>query len=267
MHRSRLMLSILLLPAVALAQHPPGTNPTSSTGPSASSPAHTSPSASASSTTSSPVPSHPASSGSTTAHSNHDNATTSSPKRTETWSPSRDAKPGKDEMAKSERKTKNDERKFDEPKIARAPCKKEPCTTPAPPSCAQGQTTDKNGKCVAAPAARNATNTATNAAATRACPPGSQPFGVACETQCPAGQTWTGNACADCLPFESRGSLIRTEAFGVKSQMEEECRKNPNGQRCLELTAEHDSVVQRYRMLLNEAPSACRVAMPDPLTL
>ena len=140
-------------------------------------------------------------------------------------------------------------------------CKREPCTQPPPTHPVGGNAQPAPPRAAAAPAQR--------------CPPGQTPQGGACVTaivgQCQPGQVWNGIVCDQpgdkCTTFRSRAETIRTEAFGVSSQMKTACMKNPNGKACTELTQEHDMIVLRYRSLLNEAPAACRATLPDPLTL
>jgi len=49
--------------------------------------------------------------------------------------------------------------------------------------------------------------------------------------------------------------------------MEAACSNDPYGQDCMGLTQGHDGAVQRYEMLMNEAPVSCRTMLPDPLSL
>jgi len=78
-----------------------------------------------------------------------------------------------------------------------------------------------------------------------------------------------GTACdqTECATFQSRGDLIAAEARSVKAQMLNPCALDPLGQECKDLTERHDEILLRYRMLLNEAPSACRITLPDPLAI
>jgi len=140
-------------------------------------------------------------------------------------------------------------------------CKREPCTQPPPTDPVGGNAQPARPWAAAAPA--------------QPCPRGQTPQGSGCVPaivgQCQPGQVWNGMACDQpgdkCTTFRSRAETIRTEAFGVSSQMKTACMKNPNGKACTELTQEHDMIVLRYRSLLNEAPAACRATLPDPLTL
>jgi hypothetical protein len=89
-------------------------------------------------------------------------------------------------------------------------------------------------------------------------------------TQCAAGQQWNGVSCdqtTQCASFFSRAQLIAAEARSVRDQMDHECAQSPSSKACQDLTQQHDEVLMRYRMLLNEAPAACRAEMPDPLSL
>jgi len=89
--------------------------------------------------------------------------------------------------------------------------------------------------------------------------------------QCQPGEMWNGAMCqtdmAQCATFSSRGELLTTEARGIRPEMEAACRKDPFGQECRELQQRHEGAVLRYRMLLNEAPAACRTTLADPISL
>ena len=61
--------------------------------------------------------------------------------------------------------------------------------------------------------------------------------------------------------------MLAAEARSASAQMLTPCMKNPTGKKCRNLTQSHDEILMRYRMLLNEAPTACRATMPDPLSL
>lgn len=78
-------------------------------------------------------------------------------------------------------------------------------------------------------------------------------------------------ACASngqgCATYDSRAAAISSELRGIRSEMDRACLQDPNGQRCRELTLQHDGALLRYRGLLNEAPTSCRGMMPDPLSL
>jgi len=121
-------------------------------------------------------------------------------------------------------------------------CKRGPC-----PVCPPGQSAGKNGRC--------ATNTV-------------QP--IIASTQCQPGETWNGGGCVrteQCAIFRSRADLLTAEARGINADMQAACSQNPFGQECMRLTQSHDGAVQRYRMLLNEAPAMCRTLLPDPMSL
>jgi hypothetical protein len=127
-----------------------------------------------------------------------------------------------------------------EPEL-RVICKREPCAV-----CPPGQP-GKNGAC------------ATNAM---------QP-NIA-STRCLPNESWNGAGCvntAQCATFRSRADLLTAEARGNQADMAAACSTDPNGQECSRLSQSHDGAVQRYRMLLNEAPVNCRTLLPDPLSL
>lgn len=61
--------------------------------------------------------------------------------------------------------------------------------------------------------------------------------------------------------------MLAVEARSILRDMEAACAKNPYGQECIRQKQSHEGAVQRYRMLLNEAPLRCRTALPDPISL
>jgi hypothetical protein len=61
--------------------------------------------------------------------------------------------------------------------------------------------------------------------------------------------------------------VLANELRGIKSDQESACSQDPGGQQCSELTTQHDGALSRYRVLLNESPSTCRVMLPDPASL
>lgn len=132
-------------------------------------------------------------------------------------------------------------------------CKHEPCAT-----CPPGQSPASNGKCFAA---RSATNSLQCLQDGLTCTP---------VHRCRPGEYWNGFACensAECANFENRAALLANEARGIKGQIQTACAQNPLAQSCLDLTQRHEETVLLYRSLLNEAPAACRILLPDPLTL
>jgi len=263
------ILGFLLLPVVVLAQRP--SSPDASAKPSSSPPP---PAPAPSPTPPRTEPSHapPPSSSSSPAHNNP--ASSSSPSHTNSdWNrsapPTHEPKPPKTEARTSARNDHDSsiasarEQKTVARDLAPHPCKRPPCTT-----CPSGQSLAKDGKCVGAPKAQPAPEAASK------CLPGQTWNGAACvsttqSTQCPPDQLWNGTACdpTECATFHSRAELIAAEARSVKAQMLTPCAQNSSGQLCQDLTQRHDEIILRYRMLLNEAPSACRTTLPDPLSL
>jgi hypothetical protein len=61
--------------------------------------------------------------------------------------------------------------------------------------------------------------------------------------------------------------MLAHEVRAARMDMDAACSKNRSGQQCRDLTQSYDLALQRYRMLLNEAPIACRSMLPDPLSL
>src|SRR5712692_436170 len=136
------------------------------------------------------------------------------------------------------------------------PCRKEPCAV-----CPPGASRNGKGACVAPVVAINQ------------CQPGQTWNGGACiaNATCQPGTFWNGVSCtvnaSECVSYDSRAALLANELRGIRDEMERACTQNPMGQRCRELTLQHDGALLRYRMLLNEAPVRCRVTLPDPLSL
>jgi hypothetical protein len=134
------------------------------------------------------------------------------------------------------------------------PCRKEPC------ACPPGESRNGKGVCAAA-------------VVSNLCEPGQYWNGGACAgtLACQPGNFWNGTTCVQeadrCGTYDSRGAMLTNELRGIRSEMDRVCLQDPNGQRCRELTLQHDGELLRYRMLLNEAPVSCRVMMPDPLSL
>jgi hypothetical protein len=141
--------------------------------------------------------------------------------------------------------------------VRRRICTNGPC--PCPP----GQSAGKNGNCVTRPAPAN---TAT------ACQLNEYWNGNACmaTNRCQAGESWNGFECVSpgqCAMFSSRADLLAAEARSIRRDMEAACATDPLGQECMRFTQSHDGAVQRYEMLMNEAPVSCRTVLPDPLSL
>jgi hypothetical protein len=149
------------------------------------------------------------------------------------------------------------------PEPAEGDLRRRICTNGKCGECPPGQSAGKNGTCSAAPAA---VKTASS------CPPNESWNGNGCTAmnRCQAGETWNGVECvnpAQCASFSSRADMVAAEARGIRNEMETACSLNSQGQDCIRLTQNHDMAVQRYRMLLTEAPASCRTTLQDPLSL
>ena len=136
------------------------------------------------------------------------------------------------------------------------PCRKEPCAV-----CPPGESRNGKGACMAP------------VVAITQCQPGQTWNGGACiaNATCQPGTFWNGVSCtvnaSECVSYDSRAALLANELRGIRDEMDRVCTQDPMGQRCRELTLQHDGALLRYRMLLNEAPVRCRVTLPDPLSL
>lgn len=61
--------------------------------------------------------------------------------------------------------------------------------------------------------------------------------------------------------------MLAHEVRTTRMDMDAACVNHPSGQQCSSLKQSYDFAVQRYRILLNEAPVACRSMLLDPLSL
>jgi len=99
--------------------------------------------------------------------------------------------------------------------------------------------------------------------------------GAACvpasPAECKAGEFWDGLCCVNtaqkCASFNTRGATQQNEIRGIRTELEQACRNNPSGQKCVELRQSYDGAILRYRMLMNEAPVPCRSLLLDPLAI
>jgi hypothetical protein len=151
-----------------------------------------------------------------------------------------------------------------EPKPAEADLRRRVCKDGPCAECPPGGSKGKNGTCVATAAPADTASTL--------CPPNESWNGSSCiaTAQCRPGESWNGVECVNpsqCATFGARADLLTAEARGISADMQAACLKDPQGQECISLTQSHDGAVQRYRMLLNEAPVSCRTMLPDPLSL
>jgi len=194
-------------------------------------------------------------------------------------SPARSSEPNEGRVISGEKLSGNEGRIVASPRIGEAPlekgkekdgktpesdlrrriCKEGPCA-----ECPPGVSKGKNGTCVATAAPADTASTL--------CPPNESWNGSSCiaTAQCRPGESWNGVECVNptqCATFGARANLLTAEARGISADMQAACFKDPYGQECIRLTQSHDGAVQRYRMLLNEAPVGCRTMLPDPLSL
>jgi len=151
--------------------------------------------------------------------------------------------------------------------LRRPICKDRDCA-----KCPAGESAGKNGACVSTTAA--ATNTPVNPTVSHECPARETWNGAACVVsarQCRPNEYWNGTSCvapsAECVSIDSRAAALAEEIRGDRAQMQTTCSEDPYGQECDRLTQSHDGAVQRYRMLIGEAPVSCRPTLADPLSL
>jgi hypothetical protein len=182
-------------------------------------------------------------------------------------------------------RTKEKDSKTAEAELQRRICPDGPCKEPEPKAtesdlrrpickdrdcgkCPAGESAGKSGACVSTMPA----DTAANTAASHACQANETWNGAACtpNIQCGAGEIWDGIRCASsaqCTSIDSRAAGLASEIRGARANMEGECRNDPSSQRCSDLKTNYDGAVQRYRILMNEAPVHCRTTLLDPLSL
>lgn len=135
--------------------------------------------------------------------------------------------------------------------LRRPVCKGKAC------GCPPGELQGKNGGCVAAPTNNSA------CAVGQVC--------AASTHQCSADAYWNGTSCVarqgDCATINSRAASLANEVRGARAQMQRACSNNSSEQDCSGLKQNYDGAVDRYRMLMNEAPTNCRSLLSDPLSL
>jgi len=151
--------------------------------------------------------------------------------------------------------------------LRRPICKDRDCV-----KCPTGESAGKNGACGSTTAA--AANTPVNTAVSHECPARETWNGAACVVsarQCQPNEYWNGASCvvstAKCVSIGSRAAVLADEIRRDRAQMQTACSEDPYGQECVRLTQSYDGTVQRYRMLIGEAPVSCRPTLPDPLSL
>jgi hypothetical protein len=139
--------------------------------------------------------------------------------------------------------------------LRRPICKGKAC------ACPPGEVQGKNGGCVAAP---------TNNSACVAGQSGNNGACAASAHQCSPDTYWNGASCvghqAGCATINARAASLANEVRAARTQMQSACTNN-SAQDCSGLKQNYDGAVERYRMLMNEAPANCRSLVPDPLSL
>ncbi len=246
----------------APAPSAPAANPAPAAS-SASSPSSTSGASSSASASHSSAPSAPAASTAAAAHassasSSNSNSSKAAPNvrltdsdaKPEATNPQRDSSDDRvvpaprvgEKSSREEKEEKKDRTKLGEPGMHRKICAGGPCK-----ECPPGQAAGKHGGCIA-------TSDVTTA-----------------DTQCSGNQTWNGTACVasvdPCVAFSGRAAIPQNDVRTARQQMQSVCSTNPSGDECDDLKQQYDGAVQRYRMLLNEAPATCRATLPDALSL
>jgi hypothetical protein len=159
------------------------------------------------------------------------------------------------------------EREPAESDLRRPICKDRDCA-----KCPAGESARKNGACVSTTAA--ATNTPVDTTVSHECPAWETWNGAACVAsapQCRPNEYWNGASCvassAECASIDSRAAVLADEVRRDRAQMQTTCSGDPSGQECNRLTQSYDGAVQRYRMLIGEAPVSCRPTLADPVSL
>jgi hypothetical protein len=163
--------------------------------------------------------------------------------------------------------------------LRRPACKGEDCKKPAPKppetatlvesdlrspvckgkacACPPGEVQGKSGGCVAAPANNSVCGVGQVCAASA--------------HQCSSDTSWNGTSCvprqADCATTNARAASIASEVRAAKARMQSACSSNSTAPECSGVKQNYDGAVERYRMLMNEAPANCRSLVPDPLSL
>jgi hypothetical protein len=149
-------------------------------------------------------------------------------------------------------------------------CKDGPC--PCPP----GETRGANGACMAGAVTSNmaqcppGASRGASGSECNACPANQYWNGASCIHQCAGNETWDGASCVsstECASISAQAALLANEVRMAKGQMQTECRTSSTSQQCNELAQSYQGAVERYRMLVNQAPPSCRTRLPDPLAL
>ena len=95
-----------------------------------------------------------------------------------------------------------------------------------------------------------------------------------CE-ECPSGEAGKNGNCVPtsamtedpCAISSGRAASLENDVRTAKAQTQNGCATDPSGDECDDLKQQYNGAVQRYRMLLNQAPANCRALLPDPLAL
>jgi hypothetical protein len=82
---------------------------------------------------------------------------------------------------------------------------------------------------------------------------------------------WNGIVCIptgnECASFAARAAMLASEVRAIKAQAQAACSGNSPAADCYSLKQQYAGASARYRMLLNEAPVACRASWLDPSSL
>ncbi len=70
-----------------------------------------------------------------------------------------------------------------------------------------------------------------------------------------------------CATFSGRAASLENDVRAAKAQTQNVCAIDPSGDECDDVKQQYNGAVQRYRILLNQAPANCRALLPDPLAL
>ena len=85
-----------------------------------------------------------------------------------------------------------------------------------------------------------------------------------------SGQYWNGSRCTptdECADIIGRAGPLIAELRSIAARVREACSQDPSGDECMDLKQQQDAAVQRYRMLITEAPASCGANLPDPFSV
>ena len=172
------------------------------------------------------------------------------------------------------------------PEVPESDLRRRVCLS-GPCGCPQGQTASKGG-CVSSGGGGTTTNYettqttcgpgtvwngATCVATSSSCAAGQVWNGAACvpSRQCPVGEIWNGTRCVnstmECASYDAQALPLVTELRRLKSDAEQACSQDHQGQACANLQAQQQASFNRYSALWNEAPSECQTRMAAPGSL